>query len=406
MPVPVPLLLLGLGALGVKILGDRESTENCDRFTPIARGESQKKRNAFLSRHVGEANLAPGRVLFSNGQPVEAGTIQLLWKSDGPWGRDGCTDLKYGVRTQLLAEAPVTQNPINIDLGHMLGNDPWGSAHYDAQLILQNPKWQSGTGVGSHWYTHRLAHEIFWAPMESTVKTTSSIKRRSWIEAQVSIGDLHWATGKFQTSNDSSTLGVGPSPRSKGALKPVHPTAIYGAIRNPKNDKKTFSGYSSDVSWKLSGPDALILLRPKSKGRGLAISVYDDMHIDSTLLFYRHNSDVAFFGTKWLTQQKVNDTLVDNQFNQILSESMPDRPARPIDVLLWLVFNEAEEVAKIENREQPMPGSLDYLNMLGNRQQALWNQLTSNKPGWEEILNSLYYEIAAMMEHAGHDPFA
>jgi len=373
MAIALPVLLMAAGAAYVlKEMGDKdEDKRRCDTYPSDWRRRSQERREVLLETIQGSANLAPKRILFDNGQEVEQGLIQLIWNSDGPWGRIGCEPTEYGMRDMLLAETSVPTKSIVVDIDHMLSASPWGQGHVDDMLMLEHIPDKELPGAN-----HRAAEEIVFVMTGTEYKKVQKVPRRSWIEAQVLVGDLHWTT---EASDDKfgGTVYGGVQADFTGRKFPDNQEEVWPAIK------------------KIRGPDALVLLRPDEQGNGRAISLWGTHFIDISVLFDPESGDVIFEGKDWFTQERVIDAMSNNQFLATSQAALPGQELRPIDVLLWLLFLEAEKAAA---GDEEMGGNqLKFLSAIGN--EGGWVEFQNQNVGWASIMNRHYYETVAIMDY-------
>jgi len=380
------------------------SPKSCDEFTEKDREKSRRDRQKALAK-IASANLAPERIVYFNGEDVEDGILQIIWKSDGPWGRPGCETLKYGVRSFRLAETSVTDKNINVDIETILAaENKWGPEHYDDELLLQRP-WAEGFASGDP--SSRMARDVGYLTYQGS-QSDYDPERRSWLEAQVSSGEFVWTTGGFPFGANhryDKNLNSGPVPVRSGEDFPqIHPSAIYGAL---------YVYWESPSSWlpsgaplppgkmQVRGPDALILLRPDENGRGRAISFYGKQYVDYTMILDPADSDVLYEGKNWFREEKVYVALNDPRFQDVFSHTAEAKegPPRPVDVLLWMVFQEAEKDYSMipDEDHQPKPGSLDYLNAIGNHDWEVWNDLFESKIGWASLKSRHEDDVAAIL---------
>lgn len=384
-PLVVGLLVAAAGVVAA-VIGKGKQGEGCETLTAADRSIHNDQRARILDR-IESSDLAPGRVLFSDGSPVLDGTIQIAWQSDGPWGEPGCDTPQMGLRSLSLAEAPVNTKPLNIDIEHMLSPEAWGPEHHRSELFLQ-AKPSGNSPLGS------LPTQI--DRLSSLIPAAfSSYKRRSWMTVQVEAGGSVWTTQNFGSSVSANKwmTSFQPGPQGPMVIKVDHrqearfiPTAIYGALNVYTNS--------------IRGPDALVLLRPGQNG-GALLSLFGD--VDNALVLYAQNADVAFEGQGWFTAEKVVEAMNNPELIQIAADSNPGRPLRGIDVLLWLLLESAENYRKPSSA--PVPGYLDYLNMIGNRDEIRWLNFRAEKPGFSNLLDRHYYQAQEIVDDNFDDPF-
>ena len=385
-PLALGLLVAAAGAVAA-VIGKGKQGEGCETLKDWERDEKNVSR-AEMFEAVESADLAPGRVLFSDGSPVTEGTIQIAWQSDGPWGEPGCDPARMELRSLSLAEAPVNTKPLNIDLEHMLSPEAWGPEHHRSEILLQDDDLASVQPMG------RIATRVVGL---SIVLTSSPIyKRRSWMTVQVESGGQVWTTENFGSDVSLNKWGTSfvPGPQGPMVIKvdqrqeaKAPPTAIYGAL----------SVYDGPA---IRGPDALVLLRPDENGSAL-LSLFGA--VDRALVLYPKNADVAFEGQDWFTPLKVTEALANPELIQIAGDSNPGNPIRGIDVILWLLLEWAAKYRAPS--DEPVPGYLDYLNMIGNRDELRWLQLRAAKPGFSNLLDRHYYQAQEIVDDNFDDPF-
>jgi hypothetical protein len=388
MALPVPLLLLAAGAFALKTFsGNKPKGARCGHFTDEARAQSQHRRDLLASSVLEPANLAPGRILYASGEEADQGILQLIWKSDGPWGQVGCVDPLYEFRSILLSEAPLTQNPINIDVRAMLAANPWGKDHFDDELLFQ--RHAQGDSAGA---LHRIPEDVVHLA-DGLNQDHEEPLRRSWIEAQVAIADMVWRTKNVEW-------------RPRPPLPHLHPCAVYGAV---EGDWSQLHLGEDDNPWptqkKVVGPDALILLRPDANGRGGMLSLYGDHFVDITMLLDPEDGDIMFFGKDWLSKKKVTDTMASNQFLQSSYAARPGQDPRPIDVLLWLVFREAEKASEAAGETTMVTKQLKFLHAIGNESGDAWVDLLTENPGWGMLLDHHYEDVVDIVDFQGANPW-
>jgi len=373
MPVALPILLLAAGAAYVlKGMGDDkdEDKRRCDTYPSKWRRESQDRRQSLLETIQGSANIAPKRILFDNGQDVDQGLIQVIWNSDGPWGRIGCEPTEYGMRDLLLVERTLPTKSIVVDVDYMLKGHPWGQDHVDDMLMLERIPDKELPGA-----SHRATEEIVYAMTGTDYTKVQKVPRRSWMEAQVLVGDLFWSTEAYSDKFGGTVYG-GVKADFSTAKFPHDQESVWPAIKQ------------------IQGPDALVLLRPDNNGNGRAISLWGTHFIDISVLLDPESGDIIFEGKDWFTKDRVLEALSNDQLLATSNNARPGEDLRPIDVLLWLLFREAEKAAG----EEEMGGNqLKFLAAIGNT--TGWVQLQEENIGWMVFMNRHYSETEEILEY-------
>lgn len=372
MAVALPILLMAAGAAYVlKGMGDKSvPIQVCDTYPPDWRRDSQERREVLLETIQGSANLAPKRILFDNGQDVGEGLIQMIWNSDGPWGRIGCEPTEYGMRDMLLAETKLPTKSIVVDIDYMLKGRPWGNDHVDDMLMLERIPDKELPGA-----EHRATEEVVFVMTGTDYTRVQKVPRRSWIEAQILVGDLFWTTEAYGDKFGGTVYG---------GVK-----ADFSTRRRPHDQESVWT-----ATKQIQGPDALVLLRPDDKGNGRAISLWGAHFIDISVLFDPTSGDVIFEGKDWFTEERVLDAMSNNQLLATSNNARPGENLRPIDVLLWLLFREAEKSAG----EEAMGGNqLKFLAAIGN--EGGWVELQAQNLGWASYFNRHYYDTMAIMDY-------